>query len=522
MTTVGEDRIAAAVESDVIARPSPVWRVLGVGGVLAAGIVLRFLAPSDLWLDEALSVSIARLPVSDIPEALRTDGAPPLYYVLLHGWMVAFGGGDAAVRAFSGVASAATLPVLWFIGRRLGGRGPAAVLVIAATNPFALHYATETRMYSLVALEVALGTLALLRALDRPTWPRLLALAAAAAALLLTHYWGIYLVTAVGIGMTAVALRGTARWRHPARRALLALVAGALAFMPWLPLLLFQARHTAAPWGRPPRPGNVVTLVTEFSGGSSEAARLLGLVLFVLVLLGLFARRVAQGVLELRLPPRAVAGALAGAVLGTTGIAVTAGLVTGTPFVGRYVSVVLVPFLLLAAMGVVALADSRPQALALATVASLGLAVGAQRATVNRTQAGEVAQSITALARPGDVVAFCPDQLGPSVHRVLPEGLGLHLTTYPKGLAPTHVDWVDYGRAIRASDPAAFGRRLLERAGPDHDVFLYWRDGFRPFGTRCSTLREHLAAGRSREVVVGEPKTRSRYEHGTLSRYPAP
>jgi uncharacterized membrane protein len=52
-----------------------------------AGVVLRFTISSPLWLDEALSVNIASLPIGDIPEALRSDGHPPLYYLVLHGWI---------------------------------------------------------------------------------------------------------------------------------------------------------------------------------------------------------------------------------------------------------------------------------------------------------------------------------------------------------------------------------------------------------------------------------------------------
>jgi mannosyltransferase len=67
-----------------------------VGVALLAGAVLRFLAPSALWLDEAQSVAIARLPLPDLLEALRQDGAPPLYYLLLHAWMAVLG--DRAPR----------------------------------------------------------------------------------------------------------------------------------------------------------------------------------------------------------------------------------------------------------------------------------------------------------------------------------------------------------------------------------------------------------------------------------------
>src|SRR3954469_24431478 len=97
--------------------------VLAVGAlVVVVGIVLRFVVRSQLWLDEALSVNIARLPIAQIPGALRHDGAPPLYYVLLHGWMALFGTGDTAVRALSGLCAVATLPLLYFAGRRIGGR----------------------------------------------------------------------------------------------------------------------------------------------------------------------------------------------------------------------------------------------------------------------------------------------------------------------------------------------------------------------------------------------------------------
>src|ERR1051325_2259176 len=78
-------------------------KVIAGSGVLVAGLVFFFWTRSDLWLDEALSVNIARLPLRDLPTALKHDGAPPLYYVLLHVWTAVLGSGDWAVRALSGV-----------------------------------------------------------------------------------------------------------------------------------------------------------------------------------------------------------------------------------------------------------------------------------------------------------------------------------------------------------------------------------------------------------------------------------
>ena len=147
---------------------------------IVAGLVLRFVTRSPLWLDEALSVNIAKLPIGQIPAALRHDGHPPLYYVLLHAWMSVFGSGDVAVRALSGLFAVATLPLAWVIGRRRGGpRLGWLFTAVMAMSPFALRYATETRMYSLLMV----GMLVLYLLVDdvvrlgRGGWPRLVALA---------------------------------------------------------------------------------------------------------------------------------------------------------------------------------------------------------------------------------------------------------------------------------------------------------------------------------------------------------
>src|SRR3954453_9203762 len=105
-------------------------------GAMAAGAVLRAWPRSAMWLDEAQSVSFARLPIARIPGALREDGAPPLYYLLLHLWMRVFGGSDNAVRAMSVLFSVLTLVPLTIAAARLGGRRAAfATLVLVASSP---------------------------------------------------------------------------------------------------------------------------------------------------------------------------------------------------------------------------------------------------------------------------------------------------------------------------------------------------------------------------------------------------
>ena len=79
-----------------------------------------------MWLDEALTVNIAHAPLGQIPGLLRHDGAPPLYYFLLHFWMQAFGAGNLGARSLAGVIGVLNLPLAWVAGYRSAparGRG---------------------------------------------------------------------------------------------------------------------------------------------------------------------------------------------------------------------------------------------------------------------------------------------------------------------------------------------------------------------------------------------------------------
>ena len=69
------------------------------------------------------------------------------------------------------------------------------------------------------------------------------------AALPYTHYWGIYLVAAVGLVLALGAWRMTDPERRRAvRTTLLAVVAGAVIWAPWLPVFRYQSQRTATPW----------------------------------------------------------------------------------------------------------------------------------------------------------------------------------------------------------------------------------------------------------------------------------
>jgi 4-amino-4-deoxy-L-arabinose transferase-like glycosyltransferase len=269
----------------------------------------------------------------------------------------------------------------------------------------------------------------------------------------------------------------------------------------------------------------MVNAIGEFAGGKSSAGRGLGLTFFALTFLALFGLALDGHRIELDLRTRRPPRALAIATVGTLGLAIVAGVVTRSAFQGRYAAVVLPIFLLLAVLGTATLADRRIRTGVLAVAVALGLVAASSNVANNRTQAGQVAAAINAVAKPGDVVGYCPDQLGPSVSRLLPSDL-VQLT-FPAGAPPQRVDWYDYSARNAAGQPTAFARTLAARAGPGHTIWLVWISGYRTLDFKCETLTSQLAGLRPAATQVVRPNVNGHddltgvYEQMALFRFPA-
>jgi hypothetical protein len=519
-----------ARQDDDPAIPSPPWPrwVLALGAAaLVAGVVLRFVTTSDLWLDEALSVNVASLPLDQLHEALKQDGAPPLYYVLLHGWMEIFGTGDFAVRAFSGVVSVLTIPAIWFAARRVGRRAgsagylvaPAAVLLLA-TSPYAIRYATETRMYALQMLLVVLGYLALVRALEQPTLGRLAIVAVLTGSLLYTQYWSMYLVAVVGIGVLWSAWKATdPADRQAARSVVVALVAGGLTFLPWVPTFLYQSANTGTPWGDPifPSTGLGIT-VADFGGGDHSEAVLLIPFLLALAVLGVFATATDRFRLDVDVRTRPGVRVEALAFIAALALGLAASFVAGTAFQGRYAAMVFPLFVLVMAFGVRAFADRTVAVIAIGVVCAIGLVGGVRNVVENRTQAEQSAEIINAEAQAGDIVVYCPDQVGPDVSRLVDVD-GLEQITFPDGDRPELIDWVDYEERAREGDPRRFANQVVEAAG-DSTIWYVNAPGYRNFVGTCEAIAGALGEQRpGAQRVVADDKF---FEFQGLIEYPAP
>ncbi len=511
MTTRTAARPATPAEPGAPWSPRLRWAVTVV---VVLGVLVRLHTRSALWLDEALSVNLADLPLRELPEALRHDGAPPLYYLLLHGWTRVLGTGDTAARSLSTVCALAALALVWQLGARLHSHRAAWVAVLLlASNPFAVRYATEARMYALVVLLVLAGGLALRDALREPRVARLVPLGVVAGLLALTHYWSLFLLAVVAAALLSATLRG----HVGAGRCLVALLGGGVLFLPWLPSFFYQAANTGAPWGRPPGMGQALHAWQDWGGGSSLPGVLLGLLLLGLGLVAVLGRPWVAGGrsgLLLRLPPHTLGGLLFGGALATMllGVAVTA--LQSSAYAPRYSAVALVPALLAAAIGALAL-PLRARTAVVGLAVALGLAGSLpQPFSDDRTQAAVTAEALSQRLGPGDLVLYCPDQLGPAVDRLLPEGTDQ--LVYPTGGPPDLVDWVDYAERNADGNPKRFAGLADRRA--QGAIWLVYAEGYRTYGEQCQQLDDALATARRSREVVQRPQRRYD-ERQTLLRY---
>lgn len=495
------------------------WRFAPAAAALAilAGVALRLWAHSALWLDEAQTVAFAKQPMSHLPALLRTDGAPPLYYVVLHGWIKAFGDGIWAVRSLSMLASVLALPAAWLVARRLGADREVAwiTVVLFAVNPWSIRYAGEARMYSLVALEVLLGMLALSRVHRRGDRLGMLGLALCSADLLYTHYWAQFLLVTVGAGLMVVA------WRRPGERrfvgrALLGLVLGALTFLPWVPIMLYQAQHTGAPWAQAPNLGSLAALPQDWSGGYATAGTLGMLLLVVMLAVAIFIRRAPDGAVTLTRPGGTSAW-LATVTAVTLLLALGAAMADNGAVVGRYTAVVVPLVLLLLALGVARL----PQPAAAAVLAGftvLGLSTGVTAATSPHTRADKVANVLNASAREGDLIVYCPDQLAPAVEARL-HVTGVSRLELPSETDPSVVNWVDYKERVAAIQPRPTAARIEAFLKGDPGASIWWVGtwDYRTHTRICGPLYDRLLAGLGLPTVL-VPDTGA-FEHPGLQRF---
>ncbi|MHB8621601.1 MAG: glycosyltransferase family 39 protein [Chloroflexota bacterium] len=191
--------------------------------LLAFGFRVAGLGASELAYDESWSIGLASLSVGHLLLTTARDTHPPLYTLLLKGWMDLAGKSAFSMRLLALGFSVALVPLSFHLGRRLFASARVGWIGagLAALLPFYLDHARDGRSFAAAAL---LGALTLFVFWRRLPWP-LYALVAAIA--VYTLYYNAFTLLAEGIYLVTWRRNGLGWWFK-------AMVAAGAAFLPWL------------------------------------------------------------------------------------------------------------------------------------------------------------------------------------------------------------------------------------------------------------------------------------------------
>jgi mannosyltransferase len=215
-----------------------------VATLTAIGAAVRFTGlGQSFWIDEVITVQLVSGPLVDMLRSLPdAESTPPLYYVLAWIWSRVAGADEVGLRSLSALFGTLTIPVCYAAARTLlSHRVGVIVAALAAVSPLLVWYSQEARAYGLFVLLGALTFLFFAQALAEASPRRLALWAGASSLMLLTHYFGIFLVTAEG----SILL-----YRHRSRAVWAATGAIVGVGLALLPLAAYQAIYSSSRWIR--------------------------------------------------------------------------------------------------------------------------------------------------------------------------------------------------------------------------------------------------------------------------------
>lgn len=204
------------------------------------GVILRayHVFYHSLWLDEMMQVMVASAAWKDIFRLVTLHSSPPLDYILMKTVILLFGKSDWIVRMPSLLFGSASIYVFYSFSRAVTDRDNALMAAtLIALSPMAIVYSQEARMYSLF-LFLSLISFNLTRLLIEKNNARAsLFLGIVNGLLMLTHYFGIFVIAEETILLLFVLLFDADK-RRSTKLIMINLIVSFFIFLPWLPGLL--------------------------------------------------------------------------------------------------------------------------------------------------------------------------------------------------------------------------------------------------------------------------------------------
>ena len=383
--------------------------------------------------------------------------------MLLGLWIRVFGDTEAATHVLSLCFALASIPVAYLAARSIFDRRTGIVCaVLVATVPYLTYYAQETRMYAYESFLSLVAIWAYVNGVMRGRHRWLVLLVPTLALQVYGHNWALFFCGGLAVATVLYA-------RDQLKAFALAAAAVALLYLPWLPTLLSQAKHTGAPWSTKPSFHELFTAPGAVLGGDAP---------FIAVIVA-----AAAG---LAVRPGRIEKAM-GVIIGVTVLLAWITSQIQPAWTTRYFAVIFGPAVLLAAAALVR--GRRVGTVALVAVLFLWWGFSVKNEKENAKQ---IAAQLAPSMHPGELVISTHPEQVPVLRYYLGPGLRWATTLGP--VADSQVfDWRDAVDRLRAAKPQATLQPLLAsvpRGGEFVVVAPVFRD-YRAWNAKWTRLVWH-------------------------------
>jgi len=240
--------------------------------ILLLGLVIRInnLGKNSLWIDEGCSVSGSCLELPQVIKASSLEHSPPLYYLILHYWMILFGNSEFSVRFVSVIFGFLSIFMMYKIGLLLFNRNTGLISsLILALSTFHIQCSQEARTYSLTVLLTICSFYYFVKLLKKMTYKVSSVYVFFTTLLIYTHYYGFFIMIAQNIYFSTLCLFSKRfkndnflRW---------SLLQGTLVilYLPWIGAFLIRLLDVSRGrgfWINKPSLGTVIDSFYAFSG----------------------------------------------------------------------------------------------------------------------------------------------------------------------------------------------------------------------------------------------------------------
>lgn len=237
--------------------------------IFALGVLLRWtgLSTQSLWADEGYTTWFSQLSPAAQWHLMPWETQAPIYHVLLHYWTALWGMSVTSFRSLSALFSSLSLGVVYLIARKMWPSSSFAILGtgLCAVSFFQVWYAKEARSYALLLFFLLTSVYCMQRYLENSNWKHFLALIVAVSAGLYTHNMAVYYLP--GLVLFGFIYPSELGPKARARNLGVAAASVIVCYIPWLPLLVKQARSVHGYfWAPKPTFSNLADTLSSFCG----------------------------------------------------------------------------------------------------------------------------------------------------------------------------------------------------------------------------------------------------------------